>query len=679
MLSADVWEEGQKSKRKRRHGHTFALADADDWDILQAAAPESKRRKISHPQRKAGVRKHRARAKSSAAVADGVSAADADADTVAADAAVQPLRLKCVAWRMTAIRRQTIALTLSPVARMLYKRCWIFLMKRIDWNSKPKLHPLYMQPPQSRVMQPRQRSPVASKCQPRPRARTAAAATAAVAVLLQTAAAAATAPPVTFLQTQEGQREIDWIACNRSDAVSSVSFGSERISDHKALRFQLEAAYTPVRVGVLPRTGDLRRPPEVPTDQWRAALASAWAASPHVDVLHSSLRQGCADVQKLWDEFQRALRQTFALAFQTVQVQPPLAAKLQAKGGRAKVSWENQSCKGPRLNPGDFAARKKRRHLARLHDYLRIASRAEDGSASEQEVLNLQALRRVLGAPTLRRTRELIRTAKAELDAHEDRTKNQALKSWRQRLYSSTAEVSRWLKSKESPLVHCLCFTDEGGQVCRTASVVEGAQAIYDYWKTFWQRLDRNRPALQARTAALLATVPSPENAIVFPLPQADALQSRARKSTGSGSPDGRIGSELKRLPLPVFETFAQLAAVWVSTGSVPAQFTEARMICIPKKVADRVCDTANTRPITVMSTWWRLWVSTLYHSDAFQAWMRSVLMPEIAAINGEDLYVTLLRIFEQLAEQGMVLALDFTKAFDALDARNASEDEVAS
>ena len=468
----------------------------------------------------------------------------------------------------------------------------------------------------------------------------------------------------------EGHREIDWIACNRPDAVSSVSFGSDRISDHKDLRFQLAAAYTPVRVGVLPRTGDLRRPPEVTTDQWRAALASAWAASPQVGALHSSLRRGCTDVQKLWDEFQRALRQTFVLAFQSVQVQPPPAAKLQAKGGRATVSWENQACNGPRLNPGDLAARKKRRHLARLHDYLRIASRAEDGSATPQEVLNLQALRRVLGTPTLRRTRELIRTAKAELDAHEDRTKTQALKSWRQRLHTSTAEVSRWLKTKETPFVHCLCFTDEGGQVRRTASVVEGAQAIYDYWKNFWRRLDRTRPALQARTAALLATVPSPETAVVFPLPRADALQRRARRSTGSGSPDGWLGSELKHLPLPVFETFAQLADVWVSTGSVPAQFTEARMICIPKTVTDRVCDTASTRPITVMSTWWRLWVSTLYHSDAFQAWMRSVLMPEIAAINGEDLYVTLLRVFEQLAEQGMVLALDFTKAFDALDAR---------
>ena len=100
-------------------------------------------------------------------------------------------------------------------------------------------------------------------------------------------------------------------------------------------------------------------------------------------------------------------------------------------------------------------------------------------------------------------------------------------------LHTSTAEVSRWLKSKESPLVHCLCFTDEGGQVRRTASVVEGAQTIYDYWKNFWRRLDRTRPALQARTAALLATVPSPETAVVFPLPQADALQRRARRMMG--------------------------------------------------------------------------------------------------------------------------------------------------
>ena len=62
--------------------------------------------------------------------------------------------------------------------------------------------------------------------------------------------------------------------------------------------------------------------------------------------------------------------------------------------------------------------------------------------------------------------------------------------------------------------------------------------------------------------------------------------------------------------------------------------------------------------------------MSTLYHSDAFQMWMRSVLAPEVGAITGEDIYATLIRIFEQLSQKGMVLALDFSKAFDCLDAR---------
>ena len=65
--------------------------------------------------------------------------------------------------------------------------------------------------------------------------------------------------------------------------------------------------------------------------------------------------------------------------------------------------------------------------------------------------------------------------------------------------------------------------------------------------------------------------------------------------------------------------------------------------------------------------------MSTLYHSDAFQTWMRSVLAPEVGAITGEDIYAALIRIFEQLSQQGTVLALDFSKAFDCLDARVAT------
>ena len=61
--------------------------------------------------------------------------------------------------------------------------------------------------------------------------------------------------------------------------------------------------------------------------------------------------------------------------------------------------------------------------------------------------------------------------------------------------------------------------------------------------------------------------------------------------------------------------------------------------------------------------------MSTLYHSDAFQVWGRSVLPPKFVLSRGQ----TLIRIFEQLSEQGMVLAIDFSKVFDCLDARVAT------
>ena len=196
----------------------------------------------------------------------------------------------------------------------------------------------------------------------------------------------------------------------------------------------------------------------------RSSIATAWSRCLEVASLNSLLDQGCTDAQQLWDGFQQALRSTFLGAFISVAERPLPAAKMQAKGRLAKVSWESQACKGPRLSVGSMASRKKRRLLARLHEYLRISIRVEDGTASTQEAANLQALTRVLGSPSLRNARELIRVAKAELDAHDGRVKTQQLRMWRERLLSSTAEVARWLRAKEWPVVHCLSFTSDDGQ-----------------------------------------------------------------------------------------------------------------------------------------------------------------------------------------------------------------------
>ena len=328
---------------------------------------------------------------------------------------------------------------------------------------------------------------------------------------------------------------------------------------------------------------------------------------------------------------------------------------------------------GPQDPQRKLGCRQKRRLLACLFDYQRIASRRAEGIASDQELRTFESLSHRLGSPSTQATRDLIHDATTQLRAHEEEVKRNNFKAWRERLFTCSSEVSKWLKAKDHPYVNCVSTVGDDERVVRTSSVVEASLAIYNYWKEFWLRLDRTGPSLDRRTETLLATIEQPDQEVALPLPNGADLLAKAREGGGAGSPDGWTGGEIKHLPKEVFETFAALAKGWVENGAVPAQFCQSRMVCLPKPgghVLNQTVPVDKLRPITVMSSWWRLWVSTLYHSDAFETWMRSVLAPEVGAITGEDIYATLIRIFEQLSQQGMVLALDFSKAFDCLDAR---------
>ena len=215
-------------------------------------------------------------------------------------------------------------------------------------------------------------------------------------------------------------------------------------------------------------------------------------------------------------------------------------------------------------------------------------------------VANLASLSNRLGHPCPRQARDQIAEHKLHLLSHENRVKQQNLKTWRERLLSSTAEVGRWLRAKENFPVQCVL--DREGR--RTSSVVEAAQAIHDYWRLFWRDLDNSRPPLQQRVEALLSAVQDPEESVTFPLPTGEEIFQRARKSTGSGGADGWSGAELKHLPVQVFECFASLASQWVQAGCVPQQVLQARMICVPKqtKIKDHCIAVEHMRPLTVVA-----------------------------------------------------------------------------
>lgn len=71
---------------------------------------------------------------------------------------------------------------------------------------------------------------------------------------------------------------------------------------------------------------------------------------------------------------------------------------------------------------------------------------------------------------------------------------------------------------------------------------------------------------------------------MTWSLPTGAQLLERARNSSGAAAVDFWSGSELASLPLGVMEVFADISRRWVLAGAAPEQFSECRMVLLPKE-----------------------------------------------------------------------------------------------
>lgn len=91
-------------------------------------------------------------------------------------------------------------------------------------------------------------------------------------------------------------------------------------------------------------------------------------------------------------------------------------------------------------------------------------------------------------------------------------------------------------------------------------------------------------------------------------------LQSRAQEAAGCAGTDGWSAQEIKHLPLGTFKRLAKLFEEFAEKGEIPTQLRQSRMVCLPKpyKTRNFGIHVGDTRPITIVSVFWRLWASTL-------------------------------------------------------------------
>ena len=147
-------------------------------------------------------------------------------------------------------------------------------------------------------------------------------------------------------------------------------------------------------------------------------------------------------------------------------------------------------------------------------------------------------------------------------------------------------------------------------------------------------------------------------------------MSAAAQDSSGAAGPDDWSAQEIKYLPLDVFNTVSTLFKMFAAAKEAPQQLRQSRMVCLPKggKIQSYSVKTADTRPISAMSVWWRLWSSTICRGAPLRAWLRSTLSAQVGGISGDDIYVNIIEIFDSFHQHGFLLTMDYSKAFDCLD-----------
>ena len=459
-----------------------------------------------------------------------------------------------------------------------------------------------------------------------------------------------------------GPRELDYFLTNRPDLCANVGLPDLKLSDHRIVAMTLHVPVLAPTTASLLKGPKLVKPDNISADVWRQALEEGWLSATRTVDLSVNAMAGLS-VQEHWDSIQTALRHAFRHAFDSVAPAPRQLRHLDRKGSIGQVQWSSQAIRGPRPQNGHMRDRKQRRQLARWYELRRLLTKEALTVAQETEARQLQQKLGLQNRPSLAQVHRTIGSLDLELQCKEDSSRKKALDTWRQNM-QSVKHLSAWIRSKDDSTV-CNVVMDD--QIAET--VVEGASMIHKYWTQFWARLDHDRNSVEQRCEALLAGFPHYDQ---FPwtAPTGTQLLAAAQGAKGVGSTDGWSADEFKYLPLTAFDRVSEFFQKAVALEELPCQFKQARMVCLPKssKIKQFQVHPKDCRPITIMSSWWRLWVSTICKSQDMKAWLQRTLDPAVAGLETGDIYNCLIKIFDEFDERGYILGLDYEKAYDCLD-----------
>jgi hypothetical protein len=320
---------------------------------------------------------------------------------------------------------------------------------------------------------------------------------------------------------------------------------------------------------------------------------------------------------------------------------------------------------GTRQEPGStFRERRIRKAVNRLQEMVRLEA-AGRRHTPEYGLLAAQ-VSRVLDLPP-GTTDAKLHLARAQLEQHGKDEHTQRLACWRRRLRESERECFNWVKgAKVVPTANVRSSkVPELGTSTTTQSALEVLAA---HWTQVWERPASWRGHVQQ----VLAPSPTLEEEQWPSLTGADLLATVPKLRGKAASTDGWGGSEVAELPAEVLACAARLFALCETSGRTPTQWHQARQVHLPKAETDAsgVQAAEKLRPVTILSTWYRLMGSARLRKKETRVWLEKWWPAQATGGKaGGGVHDALAVLADAaLADEGFMVSLDYSLAFDMLD-----------
>ena len=463
----------------------------------------------------------------------------------------------------------------------------------------------------------------------------------------------------------QGDRCIDYGISSHADSVQVEGFFETRIADHY-----------PVMFSVTPRTASkgsedyscllpapsLARPPDCDRATWYSMIEEEWAKVSFEPVPEAASQSVVDDA---WSVFSLALETCLVRVLNKLQVD---SGKVSPSDKPFRTGFKNTVRlirtpvrRGSKKEPqSSFYEHRLCKLLHRLSELHRLESSNRDWCPAYQALCD-QVSKWNLSGTWLQQI-DVVKKLLADHRAVKDRDR---IETWKQRLVNSDSECFKWVAAA-GIIPPANVSSPAAPQLGVSCSTTEALEVLVAHWSAVW-----NRP-LQWRSHLHRILQHSPSAAEQkWSGVSAEQLADAVSKLRGkAASVDGWSGTELCDLSPVVWHGVSELFGLFGRVGLSPQIWHYARQVHIPKGTPeDGVLPASKLRPITVLSTWYRLLGSCWLRSPEVRQWLQGWWPSQaVGGKKGSGVHEALISLADRaIRDEHFMISLDFSLAFGLL------------